>query len=416
MFDSRNLTFYPRGRFVVVNRGMLSEDSVADVWGVTLKDTLTGHIFSGDMKVDEKSSDWRKQNTFGEPAYDSICFHLVENRDMELINFSRNILTIELSVDAELLAYAEMLPSRCVDYFAALPPIQRTEMLTVLADERIKRKTEEVIELYGEYHQGWQETCYVHFLKSCGIPIGLKSEFEFLARSLSFTIIDTHRNYPPQIIALFLGYAGLLPDISVEVDPYIYELRSMWESFTALNGRPGLNLDLKTSRNDPSSSATLWLVRAATIITNTPDLFERLMTADDLSAVRELFDVELPEYWHTHSDAFGAGLAQNKGRITPAKVDLLIINFLLPVLIARSSFGFDDSFCIRAARFLEEMPAESFAMFRRWISPSWKPASAYDSQALLQLLTCYCKMQRCAECPLFAYKLNCYHKERCSTL
>ncbi|MFI3288077.1 MAG: DUF2851 family protein [Rikenellaceae bacterium] len=410
LFSAENITFYPVGRFIVRKRGMLSDDSAADIWGVTIEDTATGLKLSGDMKVDEYSSDWRKQNTIGNPEYDSVIFHLVEHRDTELINFSRNIITIQITPDPRLLEYAERIPSFCVTHFSRLNDVERSEILSTLLDDRIRRKTDEILALLRKCNGGWQETCYIHFTTVCGMPAKVKKEFEILARSLSYTTIENNRPYPPYIIAIFLGYAGLIPQADEKVDSYISELRHLWENYVLSNGDPKLDLKWQASKHRPISTPTLWLVRAASLIGSNPDLFEELLGAEDLKTVRSLLDISLPEYWHTHSTVYGAGVGQNEGRVSSSQIDILIINFVIPMLFARSADSNDDRYSTRASRFYEEVTAENFQIFKRWITPAWRPRTAFDSQGLLQLITVFCTEKRCAECPLFSNCLSGYHK------
>ena len=56
----------------------------------------------------------------------------------------------------------------------------------------------------------------------------------------------------------------------------------------------------------------------------------------------------------------------------------------------------------RAISLLEKLPAENNQFLRRWASFGVKAGNAFESQALLQLATEYCRAERCEECPVGA--------------
>jgi transposase len=71
---------------------------------------------------------------------------------------------------------------------------------------------------------------------------------------------------------------------------------------------------------------------------------------------------------------------------------------VIPVIFTYGSIRKEPEYSDRALRFLEKLGPEENSIISDWKSVGIEPASAFDTQALLQLRLEYCRRRRCLEC------------------
>ena len=85
-------------------------------------------------------------------------------------------------------------------------------------------------------------------------------------------------------------------------------------------------------------------------------------------------------------------------RVGASQARSLIINAWVPLLFLYGQLHGQQEYKDRAVSLLEGLPAEDNVIIRRWVEVDIRPASAAESQALLQLYNNHCSMRRCLEC------------------
>ncbi len=398
-FDHNALSYYPVGDYEIIDRGVARVGAAADFSGARIYNRTTGEMLSGGVKIDENSSDWRGKMSAVDPKYDNIILHLVINQDTVLINPSRVLLSCQLTPDASLFEFYRRLPISCTSLFASLPTVERTQMLSTLLDERIARKSAEFMDVLLREDNDWNEGCYVNFLYALGAASKDKEELRRVAELVPYGFVGMHYTRPHYIIAAMLGTAGLLDVVEAAADSYTQMLQKEYDRYISAKGHQSIAPRWNKVSVRPTSSPALSMVRAVMVLCEHPDFFDKVLGFESIEEIKAMFDVELPDYWHTHS-APSKGLGGSKARLSEDRVELIIINFVIPMLFVSTTLLDDDRYVRRAERFYNEIKAESFAMLRKWRSEYWQPTSSFDSQALVQLNNEYCKRDRCAECPL----------------
>ena len=121
-------------------------------------------------------------------------------------------------------------------------------------------------------------------------------------------------------------------------------------------------------------------------------------------AIRELFDLRPSTYWETHSDFDVPG--HGAATMSKAAVDLIIINFVAPMLYAYGSAHGDLEAAENALNLWYDLAPENNTFIRQWQSAGIAPESAADSQALIQLRKKYCDFSRCLDCRFAASLLR----------
>ena len=117
-----------------------------------------------------------------------------------------------------------------------------------------------------------------------------------------------------------------------------------------------------------------------------------------------MFDLRPSAYWETHSDFDVPG--HGAATMSKTAVDLIIINFVAPMLYAYSSAHGDLEGAENALNLWYGLAPENNTFIRQWQSAGIAPESAADSQALIQLRKKYCDFSRCLDCRFAASLLR----------
>jgi len=89
-----------------------------------------------------------------------------------------------------------------------------------------------------------------------------------------------------------------------------------------------------------------------------------------------------------------------------AAVNNLVINSVVPLLVAYGKSKDEQSYVDRAIRILQNLHAESNMITKQWKTLGLPSRTAFDSQALVQLYNNYCMKRRCLDCTIGASIVN----------
>lgn len=404
-FKIEDLKFNQSSSFEIVSRGVEIENSAADFSGAVIRDTATGQEIRGGVRIDGKSSDWRSEGTLLDPKYEGIILHVVANYDTPLLRNGLEILSCQLTPKPWIIDYYSRISLECETRFATMSSLDRSELLSQLLDDRIKRKTGEILNILDSVNGDWYECCYIALFRALGGKNN-KGEFEKMARSTSYTFLSLHQKRQELVIATLLGQAGYLDFESKDpsVDEYT---RSLQREFLASKSSDGVIPTMFTwqpQRLRPSSAPAISLVRIAVLLSSQPELFDLIIELDNLDDLRQHLTVEMPKYWVSHS-APSKGINGRAKSFGGSRVDILILNFVIPILYTRSILDNNEEFATRAYHFYESINAEHYTKISKWYSKDWRASTSFDSQALIQLVDENCRSIGCVGCPLAAKEL-----------
>lgn len=387
----------PEGNVTVENPGYVSESSGAASDGDG-PDFLNAAVRYGDtviyggVRVDGRASEWRETGRMTDPAFDGVAFHVVGERDRVLVRDGHPVRTLVLTPAPELeLLHAQMLDQAaagadgCVGFFGALESVEQEQILARLLSDRLRRKTAEVERLCRELGGDWEQTAYVCYLRSLGMG-DRKQSYEALARSIPLRCFVRCAGNRQQAEALLLGQSGYLT-AAPSSDP---ETRQLQDIYLTLKQEYGLRRPVVAwggAGVRPASLPPAMLRQAAALLTATPLLASAIRQAVDggMTALRDLF-------------------GQTGMGVSPEKIDLRIINLVIPLLTAIGMETGDVELRDRALALYEEVAPEVNRYTRHW-GEVFDLLSAADSQAVIQLCTEYCARRRCAECPVGVLRL-----------
>lgn len=293
----------------------------------------------------------------------------------------------------------EVPPDECLDRMARLDTLYRCGIYTSLAFERLLRKAEDLKRIFEESDSNWNTALYRMLFRTMSDPKNRECYREVAAR-VPYDRILRERPSILRIEAMLFGASGLLE--GCRDDAYTADLR---EEFGHLAGKYGIEplepgaWQLKGIR--PFNHPRLRLAQLAAFLVRNDFVIDRVLACRTAEEVRNLFGVEASQYWSSYYNPSSAADRSTK-RVGHEKADMIGIN-----LVAVLQFLYGEVYGMEelrraAVNLWEALPAENNRYTKRWKEAGIVPASAFESQAQLQLSTEYCTQKRCGECPFRA--------------
>ncbi len=284
----------------------------------------------------------------------------------------------------------------CGTHLSRCEELYRQEIYSSLSHERIQRKYTEIAELFereGRYN--WNEVFFILLMRRLGD--GQNSEtFMQIALRLPLHILLRERSNPLKVEALLIATAGFIGNYSNE--DYIAPLRE--EASYLLHKYNITPLDIKHwnfSRIRPYNHPVVRLSQVSRLVCAYNFIFDTMLECKTLEDIDSLFKVEATKHLlDTHPYLTRQG--RHSLAIGAQKRTLLGINLVVPLQFAYGYYINDDEICSRAHELNQMLPAESNKYIRDWQSYGIIPMYAFETQALIQLTTCYCMRSRCNEC------------------
>ena len=129
------------------------------------------------------------------------------------------------------------------------------------------------------------------------------------------------------------------------------------------------------------------------------NIFSPLIEAIVPKEWEQFFAITPSTYWHTHY-RFGkkaAGLVYNFG---DDSTQVVIINSVVPLLVAYGKAKDDWTLVDRAVNILQHLPTEKNKILRLWKEVDYSSKTAGDSQGLIELYHGFCEKRQCLNCAI----------------
>mgnify|MGYP002623951379 FL=1 len=124
---------------------------------------------------------------------------------------------------------------------------------------------------------------------------------------------------------------------------------------------------------------------------------QSMLACETAKEVTSLLNVSATPYWQTHSH-FGAECKTCTKHLSVERLNLIVINAVVPMLFAYGREMSKEVYCDRAFDLIEQCKAETNAITKHWEQYGIKTETAGDSQALIQLQREYCDKRKCLRC------------------
>lgn len=386
----------------VLDTGLHNTDAGPDFFNAKIK--IGDKIWVGNVEIHHHSDDWYKHKHDIDASYDSVILHLVKNINKDIFDSQgRKIPQAILSYSSHIDDNYDLIrhPSIKMPCESMLPLMDKfvlKQWLNTLLIERLERKSDYLFQILNRYAGDWEATLYVLLLRNFGFGLNADA-FEQLAHSLPITCLKKHADNLLQLEALLLGQAGFLEEKPDQVqEDYHKQLITEYHFLKAKFSLNTLDASLfKKLRVRPNASPQIRLAQLAQLFHLYPNLFSRLVSMEDLGAIRLLFHVNASAYWQTHF-FLGKEVEQKSKYIGNASLDLILINTLVPILFAYGKYSADESLCDKALTFLDKIKSEMNAITKYFSQLNVPIDSSSQSQACIQLKKEYCDKKKCLYC------------------
>ena len=402
-FDQKNLFTTQTEPLSILKVGYLNSHAGADFQEARI---LIGTVeWAGSVEIHIKSSDWLRHTHERDTAYESVILHVVWEHDQEILRkdgtpiptlLLNNRTEISLLAQYEKLMKAqEVIP--CAKQFGAVDEFHKLSMLDKMLMQRLQEKADLVQESLIQNQQDWEETAYQLLAKNLGFKLNAEP-FLMLAQRLPLKIIQKHRNNLLQIEALLFGVAGFLTD--EPTDDYQAVLKKEFQFLSSkydLKNQVLAKHQWKFLRLRPANFATVRLAQFASFLQENGNLFSIMLNLESIKSFHSLFRNKPSAYWTKHF-VFGKPSEGNVPAMGATATQNILINTIVPLLVAYSQQKDDRQYLEKAIQLLESLPAEDNVITKMWKSLGLPLKSAFDSQASIEWYNHFCQKKRCLAC------------------
>jgi hypothetical protein len=383
----------------VIDVGKHNTDAGPDFFNAKIRIGET--LWAGNVEIHTRSTDWHKHSHHSDKAYNSVILHVVSEVDGEIFRADGAKIPQLVLVYPKHIAenYDRLITEQkwisCEDKIAAVPGIVIESWKNALLTERLEQKMQAITTLLTESNQHWEEAFYITLARNFGFGTNSQA-FESLAKSIPLSVLGKHKDQLLQIEAVLFGQAGLLTDEAT--DEYAARLKQEYSFMKAKFGLQPINASQwKLLRLRPDNFPHVRIAQFASLIHTSSKLFSKIVENPEIEYLRSIFVCEPSDYWKRHYLFSHESPVRDK-KLGAQSINVLLINTVVPFLFCYAQQKNNQTLKDKALQLLEQLPSERNAIITAWQKLGINSASAYDSQALLQLKKQYCDDKKCLRC------------------
>jgi hypothetical protein len=404
-FDKKNLVTTEGECIEIFNQGILNTDAGPDFSAARLK---IGEIaWVGSVEIHLKASDWYEHRHEHDRSYDKVILHVVWHNDREVNRHDLTPMpTLELRGRVEeslVFSYRQLVGSAfaipCQRSLPQVDSVTRLSMIDRVMMARLERKALEVLKLNEQNDNSWEETFYQLMARNFGFKVNSDPFFQ-LARLLPLRLLLKQRDKLEHLEALLLGQAGFLD--AAKGDEYFTMLRREHKLLAqkfSIYGKRMSKAQWRFLRLRPANFPTLRLAQLAAVLHGQQSLFSKIIEIEDVPSLMALFNCRPSDYW-LHHFQFNKKAAFEEHVIGASSIRSMIINTIVPVLVAYGKQTEQQGLVDRAVRILQSLPGEENKITRSWNDLGVETNSSFDSQAVIELYNNFCAKKECLNCSI----------------
>jgi len=405
-FDKKGLTTTAGEDIQIFKSGVLNGgDAGPDFAQAKIK--IEGIEWAGSIEIHIQSSGWMEHGHQTDPAYENVILHVVWHDDKPVFrNDGSRIPTLELKnrVDTQLInQYRRMINHTsvipCERSFNRIEDLVKLSMVEKALMKRLEDKANHIYHLLEQNKGDWEETTYQLLAGNFGFKIN-KEAFIALAKALPYKIVQKHRDQILQMEALLFGQAGFL--VAKTKDEYISKLFLEYQFLCKKYSLQRKQLQVaiwKFLRLRPSNFPTLRIAQFASLLQSKKSIFSHLVELEGYQDLRRFFEITPSDYWRTHY-RFGRKAESAVPPFGTASADIIIINTVVPLLVAYGKAKDDWILVDKAIRILQQIPSEKNKIISLWKNIGYNSRSSFDSQGLIELFQNFCERRQCLNCAI----------------
>ena len=399
-FDQANLKTTQGETVQVVSSGQYLQQSGPDFFNAQL--VISGQRWAGNVEIHLKSSDWYHHSHEIDSHYDNVVLHVVWEHDAEVMRRDGSelpVLELRNYVDGLLLANYQHLAStktwiNCENELQRVDTFVMDNWKEKLFFERLERKSFPISELASATNSDWEAVLFCFLSRNFGLNTNGEPFFD-MAKSLPFSVTRRESFEPENLEALLFGRAGMLAGTYEDVYPKDLQARYDYiaHKYRLQNFVPQ---QVEYFRHRPDNFPTIRLAQLAAVYHTHQNLFSKIMAANTLPELHEIFNVQVQPYWLKHY-RFDKESPLKRKTLSASFINLLIINTIVPVKFAYAKSTGKD-IAEELIVIMQQLDPEKNAVIDKFRHYKTTVQSAYDTQALLQLKNEYCNHHRCMHC------------------
>lgn len=403
LFDQSELRTTDGRKISIVQAGFHNHDAGPDFSQATI--FIDNIQWNGNVEIHIKASDWHRHQHQDNVAYDTVILHVVYESD-KLITIGQDeaVACLELKnrISPGLLSKYEslLLNKSWIACENSIESIDRDKIklwLHAISIQRLHLKSQQVIKDLEESTYHWEMVFHKYLFKVFGLKVNQEA-FTYLFESLPFERLAQASDDVFRIEALLFGQAGFLSESHSDDYP-----RALLEEYSFLKHKyalvPIAQNYWKFARMRPANFPTIRLAQLSQLLHRYPRLFQHILEAE-VKSISPLFaDIEASPYWNTHYRFDDSSKARRK-LLGKSRIDLIIINAVVPMLFSYGSVKKDDIYIDKALDLLDQIPAEKNSIINQWAALGIDSDSALQSQSLLHLKKEYCDKYKCIQCQI----------------
>lgn len=404
-FDKKELKTTAGEPLVIFNPGILNTDAGPDFSQAKAK--IDDMEWVGNVEIHIQSSGWMEHGHHQDQAYENVVLHVVWAEDHPVYRKDgTRIPTLELKarVDEQLIREYNKLINQpslipCEHSFRRIDHLIKLSMVDKALMKRLEDKAQRVNVLLAQNNGDWEETAYQLLAANFGFKVN-KEPFVLLAKVLPYKIIQKHRDQLLQVEALLFGQAGFL--ITKTKDEYITHL---YKEYSFLSKKYSLHssqmnpAQWKYLRLRPANFPTLRIAQFASMLQSKKSIFSHIVEAVNYNELKRFFEITTSYYWQSHY-RFGKKAEVNVPSFGESSADVVIINTVVPLLVAYGKSRDDWSLVDKAVHILQQIPVEKNKIVTMWKNLGYSGTTAFDSQGLIELFQNFCQQRQCLNCAI----------------
>ena len=372
---------------------------------------IDGQHWAGNVEIHEKSSFWYAHHHEKDEAYTNVILHVVWEHNTEVFSKNnspiatlvlKNILQKETLISYQALINKSSSFVNCESEVTEIDSFFRNRWLERLYVERLNDKSKLILQKLKESKNDWEAVLYKMLLKNFGLKINGEAFFE-LSEELPFSILRKNRDSVLTVEALLFGVSNML---EVEcADQYFIDLKEEYKYLESKYALKKSHLTPAYFKLRPYNFPTIRLAQIASLYNKEVNLFQQLVSCNELENYYTIFDVSASNYWEQHY-TFGKETTSSKiKKLSKSFIDLLIVNTILPLKFCYlKATGEDASESIFLM--IEKIKKEDNRIINSFDKIGFKTNTALGSQAQLQLYNNYCSKNKCLQCEIGVKLMN----------
>jgi len=359
-------------------------------------------IWSGDVEMHIKSSDWNLHRHEIDPAYERVILHVVWTNNKSIFrNDGSEIPVVILDGIIPLILverYHKLTPSNsfipCESVFPSIDPFQMSLWLERMLIEKWMTKESIWREQINNLKGDWSQFFHLWLTRCFGLKVNADA-FMLLAERVPYSVIRKIGRKQSTLEAVLLGVGGFLDGSDA---PYQNELASEYKfqksKFQLTQIPSGV---FKSFRARPDNHPIGRITQLASLMVCRPNIWDSILASHTVGELNELLKVSSEGFWSEHS-SFKTKRRNVVHGFSQELINSIIVNAICPSLYFYGLYNNLEHHITKAIEWMIELKGEKNSIIEKFRDLGILPTTALDTQGLLFLKHAYCDKIKCLDC------------------